>query len=54
MPHVITGFGWAGQRLRLPGAGELTGVPDGLGAAIMDARMLGRVDIIIMASCSSR
>ena len=28
--------------------GELTGVPNGLGAVIMDARMLGRVDIIIV------
>ncbi len=27
--------------------GELTGVPNGLGALIMDARMLGRVDVII-------
>ncbi len=27
--------------------GELTGVPSGLGALIMDARMLGRVDVII-------
>lgn len=27
--------------------GELTGVPQGLGALIMDARMLGRVDIIM-------
>ena len=28
--------------------GELTGVPDGLGAIIMDARMVGRIDIIIV------
>lgn len=28
--------------------GELTGVPNGLGAVIMDARMLGRIDIIIV------
>jgi len=28
--------------------GELTGVPDGLGAVIMDARMMGRIDIIIV------
>ncbi len=27
--------------------GELTGVPDGLGAVIMDARMVGRVDVIM-------
>ena len=44
MPHVVTGLrlglGIAFAYLVL---GELTGVPDGLGAAIMDARMLGRV-----------
>ncbi|MFH1034204.1 MAG: ABC transporter permease [Pseudomonadota bacterium] len=49
MPHVVTGLrlglGIAFAYLVL---GELTGVPDGLGAVIMDARMLGRVDIIIM------
>ena len=28
--------------------GELTGVPNGLGAAIMDARMIGRTDIIFV------
>ncbi|MFW6323573.1 MAG: ABC transporter permease, partial [Desulfovibrionales bacterium] len=28
--------------------GELTGVPNGLGAVIMDARLLGRVDMIIV------
>ena len=28
--------------------GELTGVPNGLGALIMDARMLGRIDIIVV------
>ena len=28
--------------------GELTGVPNGLGAVIMDARMLGRVDMIVV------
>jgi NitT/TauT family transport system permease protein len=28
--------------------GELTGVPNGLGAVIMDARMLGRIDIIVV------
>ena len=49
MPHVVTGLrlglGVAFAYLVL---GELTGVPDGLGAVIMDARMLGRVDIVIM------
>jgi NitT/TauT family transport system permease protein len=28
--------------------GELTGVTNGLGAVIMDARMIGRIDIIIV------
>ncbi len=47
MPHILTGLrlglgiSWAYLVL-----GELTGVPDGLGAVIMDARMLGRVDMI--------
>lgn len=49
MPHVVTGLrlglGVAFAYLVL---GELTGVPDGLGAAIMDARMVGRVDLIVM------
>ncbi|MBU2489256.1 MAG: ABC transporter permease [Proteobacteria bacterium] len=49
MPHVVTGLrlglgiSWAYLVL-----GELTGVPDGLGAAIMDARMLGRLDLILV------
>lgn len=49
MPHIITGLrlgmgiSWAYLVL-----GELTGVPNGLGAVIMDARMLGRIDIIVM------
>ena len=47
MPQIITGLrlglGIAWAYLVL---GELTGVPDGLGALIMDARMLGRIDII--------
>ncbi len=49
MPHVVTGLrlglGIAFAYLVL---GELTGVPDGLGAVIMDARMLGRVDVIMV------
>jgi NitT/TauT family transport system permease protein len=49
MPHIVTGLrlglGLAWAYLVL---GELTGVPNGLGAVIMDARMLGRVDIIIV------
>jgi NitT/TauT family transport system permease protein len=49
MPHIIAGLrlgmgiSWAYLVL-----GELTGVPDGLGALIMDARMLGRIDIIVV------
>ncbi len=49
MPNIIAGLrlgmgiSWAYLVL-----GELTGVPDGLGAVIMDARMLGRIDIIIV------
>ncbi|MBW1802146.1 MAG: ABC transporter permease [Deltaproteobacteria bacterium] len=49
MPHIITGLrlgmGIAWAYLVL---GEMTGVPNGLGAVIMDARMLGRIDIIIV------
>ena len=49
MPHIITGLrlglgiSWAYLVLA-----ELTGVPNGLGAVIMDARMLGRIDIIVV------
>jgi len=49
MPHLVTGLrlglgiSWAYLVL-----GELTGVPNGLGAVIMDARMLGRVDMIVV------
>ncbi|MBW1782716.1 MAG: ABC transporter permease [Deltaproteobacteria bacterium] len=49
MPHLMTGLrlglgiSWAYLVL-----GELTGVPNGLGAVIMDARMLGRIDMIIV------
>jgi NitT/TauT family transport system permease protein len=49
MPQITTGLrlglgiSWAYLVL-----GELTGVPNGLGAVIMDARMLGRVDMIIV------
>ncbi|MFH1057745.1 MAG: ABC transporter permease [Pseudomonadota bacterium] len=49
MPHVVTGLRLGlGLSFAYLVLGELTGVPDGLGATIMDARMLGRVDIIIM------
>jgi sulfonate transport system permease protein len=49
MPHLITGLrlglgiSWAYLVL-----GELTGVPNGLGAVIMDARMLGRIDMVVV------
>ena len=49
MPHIVTGLrlglglSWAYLVL-----GELTGVPNGLGALIMDARMLGRIDMIVL------
>jgi sulfonate transport system permease protein len=49
MSHLMTGLrlglgiSWAYLVL-----GELTGVPDGLGAVIMDARMLGRIDMIVV------
>ena len=49
MPNIVTGLrlglgiSWAYLVL-----GELTGVPNGLGALIMDARMLGRIDIIVV------
>ncbi len=49
MPNIIAGLrlgmgiSWAYLVL-----GELTGVPNGLGAVIMDARMLGQIDIIVV------
>lgn len=49
MPQILTGLrlglgvSWAYLVL-----GELTGVSDGLGAVIMDARMIGRIDIIVV------
>lgn len=49
MPHLVTGLrlglgiSWAYLVL-----GELTGVANGLGAVIMDARMLGRIDMIVV------
>jgi sulfonate transport system permease protein len=49
MPQIINGLrlglgiSWAYLVL-----GELTGVSNGLGAVIMDARMLGRIDIVIV------
>ncbi|MCG8688846.1 MAG: ABC transporter permease [Desulfobacterales bacterium] len=52
MPSIVTGLrlglgiSWAYLVL-----GELSGVPDGLGAVIMDARMLGRIDMIVVGIC---
>ena len=49
MPNLLTGLrlgmgiSWAYLVL-----GELTGVPDGLGAVIMDARKLGQTDMILV------
>jgi sulfonate transport system permease protein len=49
MPHLFTGLrlglgiSWAYLVL-----GELSGVPNGLGAIIMDARMVGRIDMIVV------
>lgn len=49
MPQIMSGLrlglgtSWAYLVL-----GELTGVPFGLGALIMDARMMGRIDMIIV------
>jgi len=49
MPHILSGLrlgmgiSWAFLVL-----GELTGVQNGLGAVIMDARMLGRIDVIVV------
>jgi sulfonate transport system permease protein len=49
MPQIVAGLrlglGIAWAYLVL---GELTGVPDGLGAVIMDARMIGRIDMIMV------
>lgn len=45
VPGLRLGLGIAWAYLVL---GELTGVPNGLGALIMDARMVGRIDMIIV------
>jgi NitT/TauT family transport system permease protein len=49
MPQIVAGLrlglGIAWAYLVL---GELTGVSEGLGAIIMDARMLGRIDMILV------
>ncbi len=49
MSHILTGLrlglgiSWAYLVL-----GELSGVPNGLGAVIMDARMVGRIDLVVV------
>lgn len=48
MPQVRTGLRVAlGMSFSYLVLGELTGVPDGLGAMIMDARLAGRVDLLV-------
>lgn len=48
MPQVRTGLRVAlGMSFSYLVLGELTGVPDGLGALIMDARLAGRVDLLV-------
>lgn len=48
MPQVCAGLRVAlGMSFAYLVLGELTGVPDGLGALIMDARMNGRVDVLL-------
>jgi len=53
LPSIVSGLriglglSWAYLVL-----GELSGVPDGLGAVIMDARMMGHVEIIIVGMVS--
>ena len=48
MPGILTGMRMSlGMGFSYLVLGELTGVPDGLGAMIMDARLTGRVDLVI-------
>ena len=48
MPQVRTGLRVAlGMSFSYLVLGELTGFPDGLGAMIMDARLAGRVDLLV-------
>ena len=48
MPQVRTGLRVAlGMSFSYLVLGELTGVPDGLGAMIMDARLAGRVELLV-------
>jgi len=48
MGHILSGLRLGlGISFAYLVLGEMTGVPNGLGALIMDARMMGRVDLII-------
>ena len=48
MPQIRTGLRLGlGVSFAYLVLGELTGVPDGIGAMIMDARLVGRVDMIL-------
>lgn len=48
MPHIRTGLRLGlGVGFAYLVLGELTGVPDGIGAMVMDARFVGRVDMIL-------
>ena len=48
MPHLRTGLRLGlGVGFAYLVLGELTGVPDGIGAMVMDARLFGRVDMIL-------
>ncbi len=49
MPHIRAGLRLGlGLGFAYLVLGELTGVPDGVGAMIMDARLVGRVDMILV------
>lgn len=48
MPHIRTGLRLGlGIGFAYLVLGELTGVPDGIGAMIMDARLQGRIDLVM-------
>lgn len=49
MPHIRAGLRLGlGVGFAYLVLGELTGVPDGIGTMIMDARLMGRVDMILV------
>lgn len=49
MPKILTGMRLGlGISFAYLVLGELTGVPDGVGALIMDARMTGRIEIVLV------